>query len=62
MTDSEETRQHSRESHGDTYAAVMGPFRTRWAARFTAACGQGNPHIQHVDDAERLCRLYPEYR
>ncbi len=44
----------TQESHGDRYAAVIGPFRTMRAARFMAECGQGNPHLQTVADAERL--------
>ena len=44
----------TRESHGRAYFAVMGPFRTQRAARFMERYGSGNPHIYHVDDAERL--------
>jgi len=47
-------------THGDTYRAVWGPFRTargaRWAAR---ACQTSNPHVQHVADAERLAVSHP---
>jgi hypothetical protein len=46
------------ESHGDVFNAVMGPFRTLRAARFTAKHGKGNPHIQTVADAERIARKY----
>ena len=43
-------------SHGDTYAAVIGPFRTMRGARFMADYGKGNPHVQCVDDAEQLAK------
>jgi hypothetical protein len=38
------------------YAAVVGPFRTKRAAVYMAESGQGNPHLQTVDDAERIVR------
>jgi hypothetical protein len=41
-------------SHGDRYAAVIGPFRTRRAAAFLIAGGWNNPHVQQVADAERI--------
>lgn len=41
-------------SHGDTYIACIGPFRTMRGARFMAEHGRGNPHLQHVNDAERI--------
>ena len=46
------------DSHGDKYAAVIGPFRTMRGAKFMAEYGAGNPHIYHVDDAERIAKLY----
>lgn len=45
----------TRDTHG--YAAVIGPFRTRRAALWAEKYGRGNPHFQHVKDAERLCKL-----
>lgn len=48
------------QDEGLPYVAVIGPFDTIEGARFCARFGRGNPHIQHVDDAERLARLYPE--
>jgi hypothetical protein len=48
----------TRETHGNIYAAVIGPFRTRRGAWFDAAVGRNNPHIQHVNDAERIARKY----
>ena len=48
----------THESHGSIYAAVIGPFRTKRGATFDAAVGRNNPHIQHVNDAERIARKY----
>ena len=48
----------TRESHGAQYGAVIGPFRTKRGAMFDAAVGRNNPHIQHVNDAERIARKY----
>jgi len=45
-------------THGDKYAAVVGPFRTIRGARFMRDYGQGNPHCQCVADAERLGKKY----
>lgn len=44
-------------THGSHYAAVIGPFRTLNGARYMEQYGRGNPHLQHVEDAERLARL-----
>ena len=48
------------ESHGEIYAACIGPFRTKRAALWMAdpVRGQGNPHCQCVADAERLAAKY----
>ena len=43
-------------SHGHLYAAVTGPFRTKRGATFHAAFGANNPHVQHVNDAERIAK------
>ena len=43
-------------SHGDVYAAVVGPFRTKRGAVFMAMYGRNNPHIQTVADAERYAK------
>jgi len=45
-----------RASHGDRYIYVIGPFRTMKGANYLQKYGWNNPHIQHVDDAERLAR------
>lgn len=40
-------------SHGETYAAVIGPFRTKRGALWMAAYGRnGNPHCRNVSEAE----------
>lgn len=44
-------------THGTEYAAVVGPFRTKRAAKWAEKYGYLNPHFQTVDDAERLSRL-----
>lgn len=44
-------------SHGETYRYVIGPFRTVRGARFMAEYGKGNPHVQTVDDCERIAAL-----
>lgn len=46
----------TQESHGHLYASVMGPFRTKRGATFDAAFGLNNPHVRHVNDAERIAR------
>lgn len=44
-------------SHGHLYAASVGPFRTRRGAEFMARYGgNGNPHLQCVNDAERIAK------
>lgn len=45
-------------SHGQLYAATIGPFRTMRGARFMAEHGRNNPHLQTVADAERITLQY----
>lgn len=45
-------------THGDKYAGVIGPFRTKDGADYMAKYGRGNPHVQTVSDAERLAKYY----
>jgi len=45
-------------THGNEYAAVIGPFKTKRGAMFMQDHGFGNPHIQHVHDAERIAKTY----
>lgn len=47
-----------RETHGEKYLAVIGPFRTVRGAKAMIHYGDGNPHIQHVRDAERIGKKY----
>jgi len=46
--------QPTRDSHGDKYLAIIGPFITQRAAKWAAKYGQGNPHFTCVNDAEVL--------
>jgi hypothetical protein len=46
----------SERTHGRHYAAMIGPFKTKRGALWMATYGRNNPHVQHVDDAERLAR------
>jgi hypothetical protein len=41
----------------DLYIALIGPFRTKRGAIWAAKYGKGNPHFQHVNDAEKLATL-----
>lgn len=46
-------------SHGQRYAAVIGPFRTKRAAIFMSRTAP-NPHCRTVSEAERLVKLHPQ--
>lgn len=46
-------------THGERYACVVGPFRTKRAAIFMSRTSP-NPHCQTVAQAERLVKQYPE--
>ena len=39
------------------YSYVVGPFRTKRAQLWAVQYGKNNPHFQHVNDAERLCKV-----
>lgn len=43
-------------THGDKYKAVVGPFKTKRGAALVRDHGQNNPHVQTVNDAERLSK------
>ena len=47
----------TRSSHGDMFAYVIGPFRTKAGAVFMRDYGDGNPHCRCVSEAEKLARL-----
>jgi len=44
------------QTHGSTYAAVIGPFITKRGARYMAQHGRNNPHLRSVRDAERIAK------
>ena len=46
----------TEELYGDLYSAVIGPFKTQRGANFMVQYGTGNPHLQTVEDAERIAR------
>lgn len=46
----------TKESHGDLFKAVIGPFRTGKGAKYMAQYGAGNPHCQTVAEAEKLAK------
>jgi hypothetical protein len=41
---------------GHVYFAVIGPFKTKRAAKWAEQYGSGNPHFRHVNDAERISK------
>ena len=45
-------------THGDRYAAVIGPFKGFAGARIMVAHGDGNPHIQGAWDADRMAESH----
>jgi hypothetical protein len=48
-------RTPTKESHGEKYNAVIGAFASHAGAELMASpAGYNNPHIQTVDDAERI--------
>jgi hypothetical protein len=49
----------TRESHGDRFTVVIGPFQSKVGAAFFARYGANNPHIRTAGDAERLARQHP---
>ena len=50
----------TRESHGNEYRFVIGPFVTKRGALWAEKYGQSNPHFNNVADAERFSKL-PEF-
>lgn len=46
----------TEELYGTLYNAVIRPFRTVRGAKFCAIHGGNNPHIQCVNDAERIAK------
>jgi len=52
----------ARSEYGSTYFAVMGPFKTKRAAKWMETFGTGNPHCIHVDAVERMAKANPTGR
>ena len=50
----------TEKSHGKKYKFIVGPFRTKNGAIIMAKYGKGNPHLQHVADAEKMAKNHPE--
>lgn len=46
----------TEKSHGYSYKYIIGPFKTMRGAKFMAKYGKNNPHLQCVDDAERMAK------
>lgn len=44
----------TNEEYGDRFFAFIGPFRTARGAKFMVQNGWNNPHVQTVNDAERI--------
>jgi len=49
----------TKETHGQRFVAVIGPFRSKVGASYFARYGRDNPNIRTADDAERLARADP---
>lgn len=49
----------TKETHGNLYTAVIGPFTSKVGASYFARYGRNNPHIRTAGDAERLAREDP---
>ena len=43
-------------SHSHKYACCIGPFKTIKGANYMCDYGYNNPHIQCVDDAEKIVK------
>ena len=48
----------THKTHGEKYIYVIGEFRTLRGAEFYVNYGANNPHICHVNDAEKLAKKY----
>lgn len=47
----------TEENYNSQFFALIGPFQTKRAALWAEKYGRGNPHFQHVADAERLSKI-----
>ena len=50
----------TRETHGQDFTAVIGPFRSTRGAMWAARYGKGNPHFRSLRDAEALAKAQEE--
>ncbi len=49
----------TKESHGQRFTSVIGPFKSKVGASYYARYGQGNPRLRNAEDVERLARADP---
>ena len=49
----------TKQTHGHSYMAVIGPFKSKVGAGYFARYGRNNPNIRTAADAERLARADP---
>lgn len=49
----------TKESHGQRFTAVIGPFKSKIGASYFARYGRDNPFIRTAEDAEDLARADP---
>ena len=49
----------TKESHGQRFTAVIGPFKSRVGASYYARYGQGDARLLTADDVERLAHADP---
>lgn len=47
-------------THGRRFAAVVGPFKTVRGCKAMIHFGLNNPHMRHVNDAERIGKQYAD--
>lgn len=50
------TTKPTSKSHGHKFSAVIGPFKTKRAAKWAEKYGANNPHFTCVEDAEKLSK------
>ena len=52
----EHDKTPTREVFGKKYSTVIGDFKTKEGAEYMCKYGENNPHVQTVEDAERLAK------
>lgn len=50
----------TKESHGDLFGAVIGPFRTKGGALWCVHAGRHNPHTGTAAACDRLAKENPD--